>query len=355
MSREIYPITPIQQDVNKENSNLITDASVFATHAYESLPETILRGLNPNPATQSIDSSAEFLQEVERIDDMNLAPAQHIAAILGAGLKVSGEWAFSLGSIEGTDTDSDGVPDETDLDDDGDGMYDEWELAYGTDPLKPENDTDGDGVTDPIERIVGTNPDNNTFDQLGGDDYFRFISHRIGQGYEPWFNPKVVGLNPPSNGGFKINYADSAINQVEFSFHDNNTALLNQIQLSDPEKAERLGHIFGEEKEFTNIMEILTYSVGKNVASDYIFDTEKKAIPEHSKQFALLSDGLTFLMLSSDLQNIGYSKSILPHWETNQKITQEHIDAVLLLQEEEVIGQYGISNIDPDLINLMNN
>ena len=52
------------------------------------------------------------------------------------------------------DTDADGEPDCTDLDDDGDGISDLIELQIGSDPLDP--DSDGDGVGDGIE--VGADP-----------------------------------------------------------------------------------------------------------------------------------------------------------------------------------------------------
>ncbi|HFU4206631.1 TPA: Rib/alpha-like domain-containing protein, partial [Streptococcus suis] len=55
-----------------------------------------------------------------------------------------------------TDTDGDGIPDVTDLDDDNDGIPDTEEKANGTDPLNP--DTDGDGVTDGQEKTDGTSP-----------------------------------------------------------------------------------------------------------------------------------------------------------------------------------------------------
>lgn len=54
--------------------------------------------------------------------------------------------AFPNDPRETLDTDSDGVGNNADDDDDGDGLTDQTEIAQGTDPLKA--DTDGDGVDD---------------------------------------------------------------------------------------------------------------------------------------------------------------------------------------------------------------
>ena len=54
--------------------------------------------------------------------------------------------AFPNDPLETLDTDADGVGNNADDDDDGDGLADETEIAQGTDPLKA--DTDGDGIDD---------------------------------------------------------------------------------------------------------------------------------------------------------------------------------------------------------------
>ena len=54
------------------------------------------------------------------------------------------------------DTDADGIPDETDEDDDGDGWSDSDEAACSTDPLDGESlptDSDGDGLCDPLDSV----------------------------------------------------------------------------------------------------------------------------------------------------------------------------------------------------------
>jgi len=68
--------------------------------------------------------------------------------------------AFPLDPAETLDTDGDGVGNNADLDDDNDGMPDEWELAYGLNPLQDDasGDLDGDGISNIDEYNLGTAP-----------------------------------------------------------------------------------------------------------------------------------------------------------------------------------------------------
>lgn len=70
--------------------------------------------------------------------------------------------AFPLVSSEWFDTDGDGVGNNADTDDDGDGMSDAFELANNLDPLSADGsyDYDGDGSTNLQEFQAGTSPTN---------------------------------------------------------------------------------------------------------------------------------------------------------------------------------------------------
>ena len=68
----------------------------------------------------------------------------------------------------------------TDTDDDGDGISDDQEIIDGTDPLNP--DSDGDGLNDGDEANEGTDPLNPDTDGDGtpdGEDAFPLIQMRI--------------------------------------------------------------------------------------------------------------------------------------------------------------------------------
>jgi len=79
--------------------------------------------------------------------------------------------AFPFDATETLDTDADGIGNNADPDDDGDGLDDVDEIAAGYDPLNP--DTDGDGLDDGDEVPAGTdplNPDSDADGLLDGDE-----------------------------------------------------------------------------------------------------------------------------------------------------------------------------------------
>lgn len=80
-----------------------------------------------------------------------------------AAWQMFGGWVNAFVLDPGADHNQNGIPDENDPDDDGDGLADTTELAgtlfepdTPTDPLRA--DADGDGVRDADEAAAGTNP-----------------------------------------------------------------------------------------------------------------------------------------------------------------------------------------------------
>ena len=74
--------------------------------------------------------------------------------------------AFPLDSSEALDTDSDGLGNNADIDDDGDGLTDTQEATYGTNPLL--KDSDRDGFSDYDEIADGTDPLDANSTPMGG-------------------------------------------------------------------------------------------------------------------------------------------------------------------------------------------
>jgi hypothetical protein len=72
------------------------------------------------------------------------------------GIHVYNADAFPLDATEWLDSDTDGIGNNADLDDDNDGLTDMQESELGTDPLS--RDTDGDGWSDKEEIDEGTDP-----------------------------------------------------------------------------------------------------------------------------------------------------------------------------------------------------
>jgi hypothetical protein len=82
------------------------------------------------------------------------------------------EDAFPADPQETRDTDRDGVGDNTDEDDDDDGMPDDWESVYGLNPYVNDasKDLDGDGISNLIEYLSGREPNvDEVCERLGND------------------------------------------------------------------------------------------------------------------------------------------------------------------------------------------
>ena len=89
------------------------------------------------------------------------------------------EDAFPNDPTEWLDTDGDGIGNNADTDDDGDGMFDQWESYFGLDPLDPADaasDGDADGEPNLGEWLAGTNPR----DDLGLPDLDSWNRYSIG-------------------------------------------------------------------------------------------------------------------------------------------------------------------------------
>jgi hypothetical protein len=101
-----------------------------------------------NNVTQNHAISASFVASIQTVEDSD-----------GDGVPDDQD-AFPSDPEEYLDTDGDRVGNNADTDDDNDGMPDDWELAYGLNPLENEaaGDPDGDGVDNINEYNMGTAP-----------------------------------------------------------------------------------------------------------------------------------------------------------------------------------------------------
>ena len=96
--------------------------------------------------------------------------------------------AFPNDPDETIDTDGDGIGNNADNDDDGDGMPDAWEIVNHLDPLVNDaaGDPDGDGITNLKEYQEGTGP--YTYEDLSAPDAPVILTP---------FDDEVVSLTPP--------------------------------------------------------------------------------------------------------------------------------------------------------------
>jgi uncharacterized repeat protein (TIGR02543 family) len=146
-----------------------------------SVPMDSDKTITANFTPDTNDDDADGLTNYQEIVEYGTDPTKPDTD--GDGLKDKID-AFPLDPAETLDTDHDGIGDNFDTDDDGDGLSDVDEIAtYGTDPKRA--DSDGDGLSDPDEiQVHLTNPNVADTDNDGLSDGEEFLTHHT--------NPKVA-------------------------------------------------------------------------------------------------------------------------------------------------------------------
>ena len=137
--------------------------------------------------------------------------------------------AFPFDNTEQTDTDNDGIGNNADLDDDDDGMPDEYEERYNFNALDASdaaNDNDHDGLTNYEEFQQGTDPLDSDTDNDGVND-----GDEVAAGTDPLADGK--GLSMPRNDFNGDGFADLLYrnnNSLQWSIHLHNR---NQTTITD--------------------------------------------------------------------------------------------------------------------------
>ena len=129
------------------------------------------------------------------LDNIRQTAAQHIVNLLGFGDRdgdgiMDKDDAFPNDPKEAVDTDHDGIGNNTDTDDDGDGLPDAWEKRYGLNPLNASDaaaDTDNDGLNNLTEYQRATNPT-----QIDSDNDGMADKAEVDAGRNPTVNESAV-------------------------------------------------------------------------------------------------------------------------------------------------------------------
>ena len=136
-------------------SSTFTDAKAKA----QTWLQTLLDGMVVDSAQLNSRTQAE-------LDNIRQQAVAHILALKGLADSdndgvVDAQDAFPKDAKEWLDTDKDGIGNNADTDDDGDGLTDTWEKQYGLNPLDASDaalDSDGDGLSNREEFKLATNP-----------------------------------------------------------------------------------------------------------------------------------------------------------------------------------------------------
>ena len=155
-------------DSDDDNDTVVDTLDAFPLDATESI-DTDSDGIGDNADTDDDGDGVADTQDAFPLDATESVDTD------SDGVADTND-AFPLDATETIDTDSDGIGNNTDTDDDNDGISDIDEITYGFNPLDSTDatvDSDGDGVMDIIELQNDTNisnPDTDGDGYLDGND-----------------------------------------------------------------------------------------------------------------------------------------------------------------------------------------
>jgi hypothetical protein len=114
-------------------------------------------------ASSTVDGAGQFSSAVVTRNLSAVGQSGGISVSSGGGVRNYAGFLGTFGLQPHLHSDSDGLPDEFDADNDDDGLEDAEEIAGSAfDPVTPSKvndpDSDGDGLSDGDESVAGTNP-----------------------------------------------------------------------------------------------------------------------------------------------------------------------------------------------------